>query len=145
MNDTTRTSGCICGAVELSITGTSVLMGYCHCESCRRWIGAPIHASALWRATDVEITKGANRLATFKRTEATGSHRRFCKDCGGPVLIDHPTVSMIDIPATLIRGFVFEPEFHSHYSEKVLAMPDGLPKFRDFHPSVGGTDEMLPE
>jgi hypothetical protein len=31
------------------------------------------------------------------------------------------------------------------YGEKVLAIPDGLPKFKDFPTDFGGSGEMLPE
>ena len=145
MSETSRTGGCICGAVQLRMTGEPFAMAYCHCESCRRWIGAPVHASSLWPAKSVQIEKGADRLTTFKRTERSGSHRKFCRLCGSPVLIDHPTVSMIDVPAGSVTDLVFEPSLHSHYSEKVLAIRDGLPKYRDFDPAVGGSGEKVPE
>ncbi len=143
MSEASRTSGCICGAVQLSITGEPVTMGYCHCESCRGWLGAPVHASSLWPTAKVRVEKGADRLATFKRTE--GSLRKFCTSCGAPVLIDHPRIGMTDVPAGSIPDLVFEPTLHTHYSEKVLTIADGLPKFNDFDPQLGGTGEMVPE
>ncbi len=145
MSVTSRTSGCICGAVQLSITGEPVAMAYCHCESCRRWLGAPVHASSLWPASNVLVEKGAHLLETFKRTEGSGSHRKFCRSCGAPVLIDHPSIGMTDVPAGSIPDLVFEPTLHTHYSERVLAMRDGLPKYKDFDPKVGGTGERVPE
>ena len=145
MNGTSRKSGCICGAVQLSITGEPAAMTYCHCESCRGWLGAPVHTSSLWSASDVRVAKGADLLETFKRTEGSGSHRKFCRLCGAPVLIDHPSIGMIDVPAGSIRDLVFLPTLHTHYSEKVLPMRDGLPKYKDFDPQVGGTGERVPE
>jgi hypothetical protein len=135
----------MCGAVQLSITGEPVAMAYCHCESCRGWLGAPVHASSLWPAPNVRVERGADLLATFKRTEGSGSHRKFCRSCGTPVLIDHPSIAMTDVPAGSIPALVFKPTLHTHYSEKVLAMRDGLPKYRDFDPKVGGTGEKVPE
>ena len=46
MTERTRTSGCSCGAVEVSLAGEPVLQAYCHCNSCRGWLGAPLHAAA---------------------------------------------------------------------------------------------------
>lgn len=44
-----------CGAVPVS--GEPAGMGYCHCESCRRWSAGPVNAFTLWhpgmRLTDV--------------------------------------------------------------------------------------------
>ena len=143
MSEISRTSGCICGAVQLSISGQPVVMAYCHCDSCRGWLGAPIHAASLWLTPNVRIEKGADLLGMFKRTEA--SHRQFCTSCGSPVLIVHPELGMTDVPAGSIPDLVFEPTLHVHYGEKVLTVVDGLPKFKDFPKDFGGSGDMLPE
>ena len=57
-----RTATCACGAVEVRIEGEPVIMAYCHCESCRRWLAAPIHAAALWPTRGVTVTRGEARL-----------------------------------------------------------------------------------
>jgi hypothetical protein len=145
MSDTIRKGGCICGAVQFSLTGEPVVMTYCHCESCRRWMGAPVHAGCLFPAKNVRIEKGSDQLKTFKRTKASGSHRKFCMTCGSPVFNDHPSIGMTDVPAVSIPDLVCEPKLHSHYPEKILSIPDGLPKYRDFDPAFGGTGEIVPE
>ena len=33
----TYDGSCFCGAVEFTVTGAPVSMGYCHCNSCRHW------------------------------------------------------------------------------------------------------------
>ena len=45
----------------------------------------------------------------------------------------------------LIAGLTFQPTVHVHYGEKVMAVRDGLPKFKDFPKEFGGSGEMLPE
>lgn len=136
-------AGCTCGAVELEISGDPAVQAYCHCNSCRGWLGAPIHAAALWPSSSVKIVKGADNLGLYKKTEA--SLRRFCKSCGSPVLVGHPGMGMTDVPAGSVRGLVYKPAVHVHYGEKVMAVRDGLPKFRDFPKEFGGSGEMLPE
>jgi len=145
MGEIIRKAGCLCGGVELSLTGEPFVMTYCHCESCRRWIGGPVHAGCLFPAKSVRIEKGADLLTTFKRTDETGSHRTFCSACGSPVFNDHPTISMTDIPAVSIPALAFEPKLHSHYPEKILAIRDGLPKYKDWDPAFGGSGELVPE
>lgn len=139
----TYTSGCACGAVQLELNGEPPIQAYCHCESCRGWLGAPVHAATLWPTANVRITRGADNLGLYKKTE--NSHRQFCKSCGGPVLIGHPTLDMIDVPAGSIRGFTYHPALHVHYGEKVMSVKDGLPKFKDFPQDFGGSGAMLPE
>jgi hypothetical protein len=143
MANTTRTSGCMCGTVQLEISGEPQVMAYCHCSSCRGWLGAPIHAASLWPAANVRVVKGADALGMYKKTEA--SHRQFCTKCGTPVLIQHPALGAVDVPAGAIQGLTYAPTVHVHYGEKVLAVRDGLPKFKDFPKEIGGSGETLPE
>jgi hypothetical protein len=139
----TYKAGCICGAVELEITGDPAVQAYCHCESCRRWFGAPINAAALWPTSNVRIVKGADNLGLYKRTEA--SHRQFCRSCGAPVLVGHPGMGMIDVPSGSVAGLSYRPTVHVNYGEKVMSIRDRLPKFKDFPKEFGGSGEMLPD
>ena len=143
MADAKRTSSCMCGAVQLELSGEPAVMAYCHCDSCRGWLGAPVHAASLWPSASVKIVKGADQLGLYKRTEA--SHRKFCTRCGTPVLIDHPAMGMIDVPAGHITGLAYKPGLHVHYGEKVMSVRDGLPKFKDFPKDFGGSGDVLPE
>lgn len=139
----TRKSGCACGAVEVEIGGDPAVQAYCHCSSCRDWLGAPIHAATLWPTPSVNVVKGADKLGMYKRTEA--SHRNFCTGCGAPVLVRHPALGMTDVPAGSIAGLTYQPTVHVNYGEKVLSVRDGLPKFKDFPKEFGGSGDTLPE
>ncbi len=139
----TRKSGCMCGAVAVELSGEPAVQAFCHCESCRGWLGAPIHAASLWPAASVKITQGAEKLGTYKRTEA--SHRKFCTSCGTPVLVEHPALGMVDVPAGRVEGLAYSPGLHVNYGEKVMSVKDGLPKFKDFPKDFGGSGDMLPE
>ncbi len=134
---------CLCGAVEIAITGDPQVQAFCHCESCRRWLSAPIHAAALWPTPNVSVVRGADNLAVFKRTES--SHRHFCKSCGTGVLVRHPALGMTDVPAAMVPGLPYQATLHVNYGEKVLAVRDGLPKFKDFPKEFGGSGDVLPE
>ena len=138
-----RDSHCFCGAVQVELSGEPSVQVYCHCSSCRGWLGAPIHAATLWPAASVRVVKGEEKLGLIKKTEA--SHRQFCTSCGTPVLVNHPAIGMTDVPAGTITGLDWKPTLHVHYGEKVLAVRDGLPKFRDFPKDFGGSGEMLAE
>ena len=143
MSEATRTSGCICGETRVTITGDPAVMAYCHCDSCRSWLGAPIHAASLWPTDHVVVETGEDELGMFKRTE--NSHRKFCRSCGAPVLIRHPQLGLTDVPAGSVRGLDFQPTVHVHYGEKVLSVRDGLPKFKDMPADFGGSGDELPE
>lgn len=143
MTDHTYQAGCACGAVKVEVSGEPAVQAYCHCESCRSWLGAPVHAATLWPTPNVRVVKGADNLGMYKRTEA--SHRQFCKSCGAPVLVGHPGMGMTDIPAGSVVGLKYAPTVHVNYGEKVMSVRDGLPKFKDFPKEFGGSGVTLPE
>lgn len=142
MADTHRGT-CFCGAVGIEVTGAPVEMGYCHCSSCRAFSGGPVNAFTLWKPEDVKVTKGAEFLGRYNKTEF--SDRRFCTKCGGHVMVHHPGLGLTDVYAAIIPTLKFKPAVHLNYAETVLPMKDGLPKLRDFPAQVGGSGETVPE
>jgi len=134
---------CFCGAVEVEVTGSPEGMGYCHCRSCRSWSGGPVNAFTLWPEGAVEVTRGAEHLATYHKTDLT--HRQYCRLCGGHLMTAHPPLAMVDVFAATLPELPFRPEVHIHYAETVLPMKDGLPKLKDFPAEFGGSGEMVPE
>jgi hypothetical protein len=135
-------ANCACKAVEVEITGAPAVMAYCHCQSCRSWLGAPIHAASLWPTSDVNVTRGEALLGVYKRTEE--SLRQFCTQCGSPVLIRHPNMGMTDVPAGNVKDLTFEASIHVHYAEHVLPVRDGLPKFAGM-PAADSSGDTLAE
>jgi hypothetical protein len=129
--------------VEITVSGDPAAMGYCHCESCRKWSAGPVNAFTLWPPTGVKVTKGADNLASFAKNPQ--SVRKWCKTCGGHVLTDHPPWNLVDVYAATIPTFPVKPAVHVHYQETVLRIRDGLPKMKDVPKEMGGSGETLPE
>lgn len=138
-----HTGACFCGAVVFEVTGQPAAMGYCHCDDCRGWLGAPVNAFGLWPADAVRFVKGEDNVGTYAKTDQ--SLRKFCKTCGGAVLTEHPGMGLTDAYPALIAGFRHEPAMHVHYAQKMMSVVDGLPKFKDLPKEVGGSGELLPE
>src|ERR1700722_2735792 len=51
---------------------------------CRSWSAGPVNAFSLWAPEAVKVTKGAEHIGSYRKTEA--SHRKFCKLCGGHLM-----------------------------------------------------------
>ena len=134
---------CFCGAVEIEVSGEPVAMGYCHCASCRHWSAGPVNAFTLWQPGSVRITKGAQQIGTYHKTEK--SNRKWCMVCGGHLLTEHPGWGVTDVYAATIPGLAFKPALHVNYQESVLRIRDGLPKMKDMPKEMGGSGETLPE
>lgn len=134
---------CFCGSVEFTVTGDPLAMGYCHCSSCRSWSAGPVNAFTLWKPESVKITKGADKIEVFHKSD--NSLRKWCRTCGGHLFTDHPQWGLVDVYAALLPSVSFKPGVHVNYQETVLPMKDGLPKQRDFPKELGGTGELLAE
>ncbi|MFT3914452.1 MAG: GFA family protein [Anaeromyxobacteraceae bacterium] len=134
---------CFCGGVEIEVTGAPEAMGYCHCASCREWSAAPVNAFTLWKPGAVEVVRGGDQIATFRKSDR--SHRRWCTRCGGHLLTDHPAWGLVDVYAAMLPSVRFTPGVHVNYQETVMPMRDGLPKLKDFPRELGGTGEAVAE
>jgi hypothetical protein len=139
----TYTGSCFCGAVQLEVTGEPAGMGYCHCGDCRSWAAAPVNAFSLWKPDQVKVTKGAERIGTFHKTER--SYRKFCTTCGGHLMTEHPQWNLIDVYAATIPDFKHQAGVHVHYQESVMPMHDGVAKMKDLPAEMGGSGQTLAE
>lgn len=144
MSESTSYKGrCFCGKVEMTVSGQPAGMGYCHCSSCRSWSASPVNAFSLWPSQAVKVTKGAEHVGVFNKTER--SFRKWCTSCGGHLFTEHPLWKLTDVYAATIPELPFKPGVHVNYQETVLRVRDGLPKMKDFPKEMGGSGETLPE
>jgi len=134
---------CFCGAVELTVTGEPAAMGYCHCESCRTWSASPVNAFTLWKPEAVKITRGAEHIGTFNKTPR--SYRKWCKQCGGHIMNEHPIWGLVDVYAAVIPDLPYQAAVHVNYQETTLRIHDGLPKLKDVPAEMGGSGDVLAE
>jgi hypothetical protein len=139
----TYEGACFCGAVQIAVTGEPAAMGYCHCESCRRWSAGPVNAFTLWKPEAVRITRGADSVGTYHKTPNSG--RKWCRACGGHLLTEHPGWGLVDVYAAVIPAFPFQGGVHVNYQETVLPMKDGLPKLQDLPKEMGGSGVAVAE
>jgi hypothetical protein len=128
---------CFCGAVEVRVTGEPKAMGFCHCASCRQWSAAPVNAFTLWPIEAVTVTRGAEQLGSYEKTER--SIRKWCRTCGGHVLAEHPHWGLTDVYAAILADLPFKPAVHVNYGEATLRMFDGIPKQNDLPKEMGGS------
>ncbi|MEM8751798.1 MAG: GFA family protein [Pseudomonadota bacterium] len=86
----TRTGGCLCGAVRLEIVGEPIYVGHCCCEDCQRFTGGGHASAAVFQVDQVTRTGG---LREFGVTTERGSEafRLFCTICGSGILSRNST------------------------------------------------------
>lgn len=142
-NVSSYNGSCFCGEIQFTVSGEPAAMGYCHCESCRRWSAGPVNAFTLWKPTALRITQGADKIDTYNKTPR--SYRKWCKSCGGHVYTEHPAWDLVDIYAAAIPEFPFKGAVHVNYQETVLRIKDGAPKLKDLPKEMGGSGIAIPE
>ena len=134
----------MCGSVKVEVNGEALAMLVCHCKVCRSWSASPLNGATLFKPEQVKITHGESFVNVFSLSK--GHDRKWCKKCGGHLLTDHRyTYGVIDVYASILDNFLFKPTAHLNYENKILAIKDGLPKFKDFPENFGGSGELLEE
>lgn len=134
---------CFCGAVQFTVSGEPVAMGYCHCDSCRHWSAGPVNMFTLGKPDAVQITQGAENIGTYSKTPR--SYRKWCKSCGGHIFTEHPEWGLIDVYAAVIPELPFKAGVHVHYQGIVLPIKDGVTKLKDLPKEMGGSGASISE
>jgi len=65
---------CLCGVVQVVVETMSCKVGACHCNTCRKWCGAPFVAADC--STEVSFV-GEENITVFDSSE--WAERGFCK------------------------------------------------------------------
>lgn len=132
MSERRYVGGCLCGGVRFRVTGEASNLCYCHCESCRRAVGAPMVAWGTFAHDRFVITKG--ELA--ERRSSPQVVRGFCANCGTSITYGHDKrPAEIDVTlATLDDPSQLEPEAHIWVQDKLpwVNIDDGRPAFQQY-------------
>jgi hypothetical protein len=121
--------GCLCGHVRYEARGDGRHRSFCHCESCRRAIGAPMVPWATFALKNFSILQG--RLAEYRSSPSVT--RGFCADCGTSLTYQHEErADEIDLTLTsLDQPGALTPLMHIWVEDKPswVIIADGLPQF----------------
>jgi hypothetical protein len=85
--------GCACGAFRFSAHGAPLRASLCHCMTCRKHLGSPFGAFAIYRADQVEL--GNAPTIEFKSSE--DGRRYSCAACGSPVYDRYEGADQIEL------------------------------------------------
>ncbi|KAI9787312.1 MAG: hypothetical protein M1816_007660 [Peltula sp. TS41687] len=132
-------ASCHCGRVNYQLSREKPLAAkYCHCTTCQTLHGAPFQWAAIFHKEDINFTKGHHDLAWYDSGEKTTRHKLPCKItcsyCRSPIMDEGR--NMILLYPTLIKFKGnredmknFEPTMHMFYTQRVVDIPDGKPKW----------------
>lgn len=76
-------ASCLCGGVQVKITGEISSIIHCHCSLCRKSSGTAYATNGFVQSSDFHINKGQALLHSFEMKP--GKRRHFCSRCASPV------------------------------------------------------------
>lgn len=124
---------CECGAVNLQLTGTPRVRGFCHCEDCRDLLDTPFHSVTAWNKDQVVIKSGDVHIHEYQHPRLE-MKRVYCSRCGETLYntnaMDWRVVSQLliskchddELPEEL------HSESHFFYGRRIVDIDDDLPK-----------------
>ena len=101
MNNSTRQGGCLCGQVRYTVPAKPIETLVCHCRNCQKQAGSAFSVVAFFPRDSLHLE---GELQTFEDKGTSGQtvFRRFCGNCGSPVITDTeqaPAMGLIFIKA----------------------------------------------
>jgi hypothetical protein len=136
-NPSPLTVSCPCGEIELTLAGEPVVQLYCHCDHCQLVHGAAMAATAIYRSSDVSVTRGEPRMWRLVSTP-----RYSCPNCGVRLFLQGSDEHW-GVNAYLLPAGVFRPSLHIYCKFARLPVVDGLPHFAMVPARWGGSDEVI--
>lgn len=82
---TTKTGGCLCGAVRYEMQGEPAMQLVCHCSHCQKQAGSAF--STIVGVPEAALTVVQGRPTSFHDSGESGKtvERQFCGTCGSPL------------------------------------------------------------
>ncbi|CAG8961415.1 hypothetical protein HYFRA_00013363 [Hymenoscyphus fraxineus] len=130
--------GCHCGRVKYQLGREKPLRSkYCHCTTCQVLHGAPFQWAAIFHKEDINFTHGHHDLGWYESGEKTTRHKLPCKVscayCRAPIMDEGRNMillfpSLIEFKGERERE-MFGVDCHMFYEQRLLDIPDGLPKW----------------
>lgn len=110
------TGSCACGSVAFSLSRRPMLMGTCHCATCRKTGSSTM---AFVRRDALVLTAGQELVATDAARPLHGQPRCFCTRCGSALGAITSTHHELPLPANLFSDDLrLRNGFHQFVSEK---------------------------
>ncbi|KXS96734.1 hypothetical protein AC578_9014 [Pseudocercospora eumusae] len=131
-------ASCHCGKVQYELSREVPLDSkLCHCTTCQTQHAAPFQWAAIFHKDDINFRDGHHHLEWYDPTSKSVEHKLPCKVrcsyCHSPIMDEGR--NMILLFPSLIHFKSeedkknFKPRLHMFYGQRVMDIPDGLPKW----------------
>jgi hypothetical protein len=128
---------CPCGEIGIELAREPVVQLYCHCDDCQVVHAAGLVPTAVYRASDVVVTRGEPREWRLRTTP-----RHSCPNCGTR-LFAQGSDSFRGVNAYLLPEGAFRPSMHIYCKFAALPVRDNLPHYVTVPARWGGSDDTV--
>ncbi|KAI1084248.1 Mss4-like protein [Whalleya microplaca] len=144
------TAHCHCGRIKYWLSREKPLASkFCHCIDCQALHGAPFQWAAIFEKGDLHFEKGCEGLAFYNSGDRQTHHRLPCKVscayCHSPIMDEGRRMVLMFPGIIKFRDAEdkkhFDPQCHIFYSQRVVDMHDGKPKWS----RLDGQSELMKE
>lgn len=123
-SSSSRSGGCLCGAIRYSYSGDPLITAVCHCRHCQRQGGSAF--SVVLAIPSANYTQ-AGMTKVFEDRGESGQpvHRHFCGDCGSPIVSIADAIPGLTIikAGTLDDPSTVQPTQEAYCSQAWPAVP----------------------
>jgi hypothetical protein len=128
---------CLCGSVEITVTGEISDIIHCHCSLCRKASGTAYATNGFVNVLDFEINNGWELLSSFE--SSPGKFRHFCSKCASPIYSSNELdKTRIRIRLGILDSDISErPISHNFVTSKANweDLDAVLPRYENYEPS----------
>jgi hypothetical protein len=128
---------CLCGSVEITVTGEISDIIHCHCSLCRKASGTAYATNGFVNVLDFEINNGRELLSSFE--SSPGKFRHFCSKCASPIYSSNELdKTRIRIRLGILDSDISErPISHNFVTSKANweDLDAVLPRYENYEPS----------
>jgi hypothetical protein len=101
------TGRCLCGGVRYEGEAEPIFMRACHCKVCQRFTGSAFVTAIAVPRKSIIITGTLTTYTQLGGTSGLPLHRRFCPECGSPVVVHVESSTRMVIMAVTLDDTAF--------------------------------------
>lgn len=138
----TLEGGCLCGAVRYRTQNDPLAVVACHCRNCQRQSGSAFSLVLVVPRGELQL-EGTLKTYQDQGTSGQTVFRRFCPDCGSPVLTDTPAAEQQGLifikGGTADNAQALRPATH-YWTDRAhdwIALPEGCTILRREEAAAG--------
>ncbi|KAJ5182435.1 hypothetical protein N7492_000051 [Penicillium capsulatum] len=149
------TGYCQCRRISYTLDRKQPLNAkFCHCRGCQVMHGAPFQWAVIFHKEDVSFRNGSSGLSFYSASHQSLDYsvptKVSCSFCRTPIMDEGRNVCLLFPQLIELRGSpdeqrkqreMFKPTCHIYYEQRMLDVPDGLPKWSQ----MDGSSQLLNE